>query len=162
MCNFKERTETMNELNLLPSMTMELEKNDTPTSSPNPGRDGHVVFTVYGSFDREHTPYVFEGITPLFKEGNKRVTMNLEGVTRIDNSGIAAIVECVRMASDSETEFHVVGINNNVKEVLELSKLSSLFENMEFSTFCSSDKPGTLDCHIKKNTYTPNHSLETI
>ena len=161
MCNFKERTETMNELNLLPNMTLELEKNDIPTSNPKPGQDGHVVFTVHGSFDREHTPYVFEGITPLFKEGNKRVTMNLEGVTRIDNSGIAAIVECVRMASDSETEFHVVGINNNVKEVLELSKLSALFENMEFSTFCSSDKPGTLGCHIKKKTCTPNHSLET-
>ena len=87
--------------------------------------------------------------------------MNLEGVTRIDNSGIAAIVECVRMASDSETEFHVVGINSNVKEVLELSKLSALFENMEFSTFCSSGKPGILGCHIKKKTYTPNHSLET-
>ena len=146
----------MNEPELLSGMTLELEKNDTPTSSHKLGREGHVVFTVYGSFDREHTPYVFEGITPLFKEENKGVTMNLEGVTRIDNSGIAAIVECVRMASDSETEFHVVGINNNVKEVLELSKLSSLFENMEFSTFCSSDKPGTLGCHIKKKTYTPN------
>jgi len=161
MCNFKERTKTMNELNLLPGMTLELEKNDSPTSNSKPDPDGHVVFTVHGSFDREHTPYVFEGITPLFNEGNKGVTMNLEGVTRIDNSGIATIVECVRMASDSETEFHVVGINSNVKEVLELSKLSALFENMEFSTFCSSDKPGTLGCHIKKKTYTPNHSLET-
>ena len=161
MCNFKERTETMNEQKLLSGMTLELEKNDSPTSTPTPDREGHMVFTVYGSFDREHTPYVFEGITPLFKEANKGVTMNLEEVTRIDNSGIAAIVECVRMASDSETEFHVVGINSNVKEVLELSKLSALFENMEFSTFCSSDKPGTLGCHIKQKTYTPNHSLET-
>ena len=151
----------MNELNSLPSMTLKLSEKDSPTSTPTPDRDGHVVFTVYGSFDREHTSYVFEGITPLFNEGNKGVTMNLEGVTRIDNSGIAAIVECVRMASDSETEFHVVGINSNVKEVLELSKLSALFENMEFSTFCSSGKPGTLGCHIKKKTYTPNHSLET-
>ena len=151
----------MNEPDLLSGMTLELEKNNIPTSSHKLDREGHVVFTVYGSFDREHTPYVFEGITPLFKEENKGVTMNLEGVTRIDNSGIAAIVECVRMASDSETEFHVVGINNNVKEVLELSKLSALFENMEFSTICSSDKPGTLGCHIKKKTYTPNHSLET-
>ena len=31
-------------------------------------RNGHVVFTVYGSFDRENTPHVFEGITPLFKD----------------------------------------------------------------------------------------------
>ena len=151
----------MNKPELHSGMTLELEKNDTPISSHKLGREGHVVFTVYGSFDREHTHYVFEGITPLFKEENKGVTMNLEGVTRIDNSGIAAIVECVRMASDSETEFHVVGINNNVKEVLELSKLSSLFENMEFSTFCSSDKPGTLGCRIKKKTYTPNHSPGT-
>ena len=87
--------------------------------------------------------------------------MDLEGVTQIDNSGIATIVECVRMASDSETEFHVVGINNNIKEVLELSKLSSLFENMEFSTFCSSSRPGTLGCHIKKKMYAADHLPET-
>ena len=86
--------------------------------------------------------------------------MDLEGVTQIDNSGIAAIVECVRMASDSETEFHVVGINNNVKEVLELSKLSALFQNMEFSTFCSSGRPGTLGCHIKKKVYAADHLPE--
>ena len=143
------------------STTIEIETTKSSLSSYDSDRNGHVVFSVYGNFDRKNTEYVFEGITPLFKEENKGVTMNLEGVTRIDNSGIAAIVECVRMASDSETEFHVVGINNNVKEVLELSKLSSLFENMEFSTFCSSDKPGTLGCHIKKKTCTPNHSLET-
>ena len=97
----------------------------------------------------------------LFQEKNKGVTMDLEGVTQIDNSGIATIVECVRMASDSETEFHVVGINNNVKEVLELSKLSALFKNMEFSTFCSSSRPGTLGCHVRKKMYAADHLPET-
>ena len=113
-------------------------------------QNGHVVFSVYGNFDRKNTDNVFEGITPLFQEENKGVTMDIEGVTQIDHSGIATIVECVRMASDSKTEFHVIGINNNVKEVLELSKRSALFKNMEFSTFCSSSRPGTLGCHIQK------------
>ena len=139
------------------STTMEMETSKSSSSSYDSGRNGHEVFSVYGNFDREHTQYVFEGITPLFKKENKGVTMNLEGVTQIDNSGIAAIVECVRMASDSETEFHVVGINNNIKEVLELSKLSSLFKNMEFSTFCSSSRPGTLGCHVKTKMYAADH-----
>ena len=78
--------------------------------------------------------------------------MNLEGVTKIDNAGIAAIVECVRMASDSKTEFNVVGINETVKEVLELNKLYSLFENMEFRTVCSNNKSGTFSCYTKKET----------
>ena len=143
------------------STTMEIETTKSSSSSYDSNRNGHVVFSVYGNFDRKNTEYVFEGITPLFKEENKGVTMDLEGVTRIDNSGIATIVECVRMASDSETEFHVVGINNNVKEVLELSKLSSLFKNMEFSTFCSSSRPGTLGCHVKKKMHVPNHLPKT-
>ena len=87
--------------------------------------------------------------------------MDLEGVTQIDNSGIGAIVECVRMASDAGIEFHVVGINNNIKEVLELSKLSALFKNMEFSTFCSSSRPGTLGCHVRKKMYAADHLPET-
>ena len=142
MCNFRER-----------------KKMKPDISAVVINRNGHVVFTVYGSFDRENTPHVFEGITPLFKEASKGVTMDLEGVTQIDNSGIAAIVECVRMASDAGIEFHVVGINNNIKEVLELSKLSALFKNMEFSTFCSSSRPGTLGCHVKK-IYATDHLPE--
>ena len=157
MCNFRERNQTMNNQE---STTIEIETTKSSLSSYDSDQNGHAVFSVYGNFDRKNTGYVFEGITPLFKKENKGVTMDLEGVTQIDNSGIAAIVECVRMASDSETEFHVVGINNNVKEVLELSKLSALFQNMEFSTFCSSGRPGTLGCHIKKKVYAADHLPE--
>jgi len=154
MCNFRERNQTMNNQE---STTIEIETTKSSLSNYDSDRNGHVVFSVYGNFDRNNTENVFEGITPLFQEKNKGVTMDLEGVTQIDNSGIATIVECVRMASDSETEFHVVGINNSVKEVLELSKLSALFKNMEFSTFCSGSRPGTLGCHVKKKMHVPNH-----
>ena len=154
MCNFRERNQTMNNQE---STTIEIETTKSSLSSYDSDQNGHVVFSVYGNFDRNNTENVFEGITPLFQEKNKGVTMDLEGVTQIDNSGIATIVECVRMASDSETEFHVVGINNSVKEVLELSKLSALFKNMEFSTFCSGSRPGTLGCHVKKKMHVPNH-----
>ena len=154
MCNFRERYPAMNNQE---STTMEIENIKSSLSCYDSDRNGHVVFSVYGNFDRNNTENVFEGITPLFQKENKGVTMDLEGVTQIDNSGIATIVECVRMASDSGTEFHVVGINNNVKEVLELSKLSALFKNMEFSTFCSGSRPGTLGCHVKKKMHVPNH-----
>jgi len=154
MCNFRERNQTMNHSN---STTMEMETSKSSLQNNKLNQNGHVVFSVYGNFDRKNTENVFEGITPLFKKENKGVTMDLEGVTQIDNSGIATIVECVRMASDAGTEFHVVGINNNIKEVLELSKLSALFKNMEFSTFCSSSRPGTLGCHIKKKMYAADH-----
>ena len=158
MCNFRERNQAMNDSE---STTMEMETSKSSSQSHKPNQNGHVVFSVYGNFDRKNTENVFEGITSLFQEKNKGVTMDLEGVTQIDNSGIATIVECVRMASDSETEFHVVGINNNIKEVLELSKLSSLFKNMEFSTFCSGSRPGKLGCHIKKKVYAADNLPET-
>ena len=143
------------------SPTMKIGTSKSSLQNNKLNQNGHVVFSVYGNFDRKNTENVFEGITPLFKKENKGVTMDLEGVTQIDNSGIATIVECVRMASDAGTEFHVVGINNNIKEVLELSKLSALFKNMEFSTFCSSSRPGTLGCHVKKKMHVPNHLPET-
>ena len=142
--------------------TMEIETSKSSSSNYDSDRNGHVVFSVYGNFDRKNIGNVFEGITPLFQEENKGVTMDIEGVTQIDNSGIATIVECIRMASDFKTEFLVVGINNNIKEVLELSKLSSIFINMEFSTFSSSSRPGTLGCHIKENAYSSDHLQQQI
>ena len=158
MCNFRERNKKMNDSELT---TLEMEPSKSFLQNNTVNQNGHVVFSVYGNFDHKNTEDVFKEISPLFKEGNKAVTMDIEGVTRIDNSGIAAIVECVRMASDTGKEFYVVGINNNIKEVLELSKLSELFKNMEFSTFCSSSRPGTLGCHVKEKMYAPDHKSKT-
>jgi anti-anti-sigma factor len=159
MCNFRERNSAMNDSE---TTTIEMETSKRSLQNNKLNQNGHVVFSVYGNFDRENTDNVFEGITPLFQEENKGVTMDIEGVTQIDNSGIATIVECIRMASDSKTEFLVVGINNNIKEVLELSKLSSIFINMEFSTFCSSSRSGTLGCHIKEKAYSSDRLQKQI
>ena len=159
MCNFRERKQPMNNSE---STVMEMRTTKSSLQDKKFNQNGHVVFSVYGKFDRNNTDNVFEEITPLFQEENKGVTMDIEGVTQIDNSGIATIVECIRMASDFKTEFLVVGINNNIKEVLELSKLSSIFINMEFSTFRSSSRPGTLGCHIKENAYSSDHLQQQI
>ena len=161
MCNSRERKQEMIKQEMTPVMETRETTNTCPLSVEEPEENGHVTFTVYGNFDRKIIPDIFDGITPLFTKQRSRVTMNLEGVTGIDNSGIATIVECVRMASDSETEFNVIGINEKVKEVLELTKLSSLFENMEFRTVCSNSESGTLGCCIKKKINIPNRIPET-
>ena len=78
MCNFRERNQTMNNQE---STTIEIETTKSSLSSYDSDQNGHVVFSVYGNFDRNNTENVFEGITPLFKEASKGVTMDLEGVT---------------------------------------------------------------------------------
>ena len=151
MCNFRERKQEMIKARAASGMELREKTSLSPLSHHEPQESGHVVFTVYGNFDRELVPNVFDGITPLFTKQRERVIMNLKGVTGINSAGIATIVECIRMASDSETEFHIIGVNEKIKEVLDLAKSSSFFENIEFRAvpYLSGD-PGSLVCRIKK------------
>ena len=155
MCNFRERKQEITQSIETSSVEAKVNTNPCPSSQPESGNNDHVMFTVYGNFNLDIAPSVLEEIAPLFLGARKGVMMNLEAVTAIDSAGIATIVECVRMASDSETEFHVIGVNREVKEVLELVKLSSLFENIELRTApCSSREIGALGCYIRKK-YSP-------
>jgi len=156
MCNFRERKQEVIKSRENSSVEAKVNNNPCPSSSDSESEGSdHVMFTVYGNFNLDIAPGVLEEIAPLFAGTRKGVMMNLEAVTAIDSAGIATIVECVRMASDSETEFHVIGVNRKVKEVLELVKLSSLFENIELRTApCSSREAGALGCYIR-NKYSP-------
>ena len=144
MCNFRERKQEITQSIETSSVEAKVNTNPCPSSQPESGNNDHVMFTVYGNFNLDIAPSVLEEIAPLFLGTRKGVMMNLEAVTAIDSAGIATIVECVRMASDSETEFHVIGV-----------KLSSLFENIELRTApCSSREIGALGCYIRKK-YSP-------
>ena len=89
MCNFRERNQAMNDSG---STTMEIETSKSSSSNYGSDRNGHVVISVYGNFDRKNIGNVFEGITPLFQEENKGVTMDLEGVTQIAVRGLRQLL----------------------------------------------------------------------
>ena len=60
-----------------------------------------------------------------------RVVLNLKGVEYVDSSGVASLVEALKASRDVGSRLILFGLNSAVRELLQLSKLLSIFEIAE-------------------------------
>jgi len=56
------------------------------------------------------------------------VTVDLSGVTYMDTSGLATLVEAARIARKQGTQLVLSGIQGQVRYFLEITRLDQLFE----------------------------------
>src|SRR5882757_1791511 len=55
---------------------------------------------------------------------NRRLTINLSNVRYIDSTGVAALVEALKMSRDRDIELALTGVHGAVQQVLEQSRLN--------------------------------------
>lgn len=88
---------------------------------------GTTIVDVTGDIDMGTSP----GLRKLLLESLKsstRLAVNLGEVRYIDSSGIASLVEVLMKARDSRKRLVLFGLNKNVQEVLQLTRLTTVFE----------------------------------
>jgi anti-sigma B factor antagonist len=56
------------------------------------------------------------------------MAINLGGVSYIDSSGIASLVEVLREAQDTKKRLVLFGVGGAVLQVLQLTRLTGIFE----------------------------------
>jgi anti-sigma B factor antagonist len=56
------------------------------------------------------------------------MAVNLGGVSYIDSSGIASLVEVLRAAQDAKKRLVLFGVGGAVLQVLQLTRLTGIFE----------------------------------
>ena len=95
---------------------------DKPQSS-----DGSLI-RVVGEVDLYSSPELRKAILKAVKEVKGDLAIDLEGVTYIDSSGIATLVEGLRSAREHGAGFALVAPSPAVMRVLELARLDSVFE----------------------------------
>jgi len=76
----------------------------------------------------EHFQSTIRGIIP----GTKRIVLDLTGVEYIDSSGLGALVSVYMAAGRAQCELEVANPKPRVRDLLNITKLSSIFENHEF------------------------------
>ena len=64
----------------------------------------------------------------LNKKGTERVVVNMCGVNYIDSAGVASLVEGLKLARSLKNAFALYGLNKHPREVLELTRLTKVFE----------------------------------
>lgn len=67
-------------------------------------------------------------IRDLANKGEKKVLLNLAEVTYIDSSGIGELVSGFTTVTNQGGQLKLVGLNKRVKDLLQITKLYTVFE----------------------------------
>ncbi|HKO05115.1 MAG TPA: STAS domain-containing protein [Candidatus Acidoferrales bacterium] len=88
-----------------------------------------IVVDVQGDIDLYNSPEVRKIILEELKEKKvPRLIVNLSGVRYIDSSGVASLVEGLKVSRTMSSRFMLYGLSPAAREVLELSRLIRVFE----------------------------------
>lgn len=92
-------------------------------------KDRTTIFDISGDIDLAHSNEVRRVILIEFREKRTpRVILNLLQVNYIDSSGVASLVEGLKASRDVGSRLILFGLSPIAHEVLQLSKLLTIFE----------------------------------
>jgi len=87
-----------------------------------------VRLEVAGKVDVFTSPQLLRAISRCAKSGIRSLHIALDGVPRMDSSGIATLVEGLKWSRNSGGSFTLSGLQEPVRELIVLSKLDGEFE----------------------------------
>lgn len=86
------------------------------------------LIRVVGEVDLYSSPELRKAILKAVPSAEGGLAIDMAGVTYIDSSGVATLVEGLRSAREHGTGFALVSPSPAVMQVLELARLDSIFE----------------------------------
>ena len=86
-----------------------------------------VLIVVEGDVDMESSPKLRDQIKKSLKAKPQRLKLRMADVPYIDSSGIAVLIEGMKWSKKKGADYALVAISDNVRSVLELSKLLAVF-----------------------------------
>jgi anti-sigma B factor antagonist len=90
--------------------------------------DGVALMEVEGEVDMLTSPEVRNALLPLFDGATRGIVVDLSGVTYMDSSGIATMIEGLQWSSKEGKRFVVAGLQDKVMDVFVLTNLKDVFE----------------------------------
>jgi anti-sigma B factor antagonist len=88
---------------------------------------GTTIVDVVGHIDLGSSPALRKTLLQSL-QGTDRLAVNLVEVKYIDSSGIASLLEVLKEARNRQKRFLMFGLTASVREVLQLTRLTGVFE----------------------------------
>jgi len=88
--------------------------------------DGYVVVYLEDEVDMNTSPAARELILKALLQ-RQDLLIDLSGVTYIDSSGVANLVEGYKVAKQQSLYFGLVGVSSSAEKVLRLARLDQVF-----------------------------------
>ena len=91
-----------------------------------------TIVDVVGDIDLYNSPEIRKVLLDTIRDKRvSRTIINLKEVRYIDSSGVASLVEGLKISRNVNSRFMLYGLSPAAREVLELSRLIKVFEVYE-------------------------------
>ena len=87
-----------------------------------------VSLQINGDLDVDTSPQLKRVLSACFDEKLKRIDIRLNGVAKVDSSGIATLVDGLRWSRASGNHFVLSGLTEAVHDLFVITKLEKEFE----------------------------------
>jgi len=87
-----------------------------------------TIIAIEGDIDLYSSPELRTAVLKAVPKATAGVGIHLGGVSYMDSSGVATLVEGLRSAKENGKTFVLVAPSTSVMKVLELARLDSIFE----------------------------------
>jgi len=89
-----------------------------------------ALASLAGRIDIDSSPAVRDQlISLLYARRSRTVSIDLSGVTHIDSSGVATLIEALKIARNCKTELRLQGLHDRLHRLFEATGLLSLFND---------------------------------
>ena len=94
--------------------------------------DGVTILDLNGRIVLgEATAALRDTLQDLVAHGQKKVLLNLGGITYIDSSGLGALVSGFTTLTNQQGQLKLLNLTKKVKDLLQITKLLTVFEVFE-------------------------------
>ncbi len=93
--------------------------------------DNISILDCSGDVDLYSSTRLRAALLAAIQSGGPSVLVNMTGVSYIDSSGIATLVEGLQLSRQTKTRFGLFGLRSNARSVLELARLHKVFNIFE-------------------------------
>jgi anti-sigma B factor antagonist len=93
--------------------------------------NGITIFDIKGDIDINSSPSIRDVFEKGVKEKIMKILVNLTGVSYIDSSGLATLVEMLKKTKAYGGKLRISNLAPKVKSLFEITKLERLFDIFE-------------------------------
>ncbi len=87
-----------------------------------------IVCYMEGEIDINTAPSIKKSFEKVLQKQAKKVIINFKGVTYIDSSGLATLVEILKNMKQYGGRLRLTNLTSKIKSLFEITKLDRLFE----------------------------------
>ena len=102
-------------------------RTDRPEIKIVASEDGALAY-LYGRIDIDSSPVLRDGLLALLQAPHpNEVSIDLSAVSHIDSSGVATLIEALKIARNCKTELRLQGLHDRLHRLFDATGILSLF-----------------------------------